>query len=85
MEKIVECVPNFSEGGDAGIIRQITDTISAVDGIDLRAADPGADQQTGVGLALPGENQQSSQQQSAPECTDRTSATSTVQSRTSST
>ena len=43
MEKIVECVPNFSEGGDAGLIRQITDTISGVDGIDLRDVDPGAD------------------------------------------
>ena len=26
-KKIVECVPNFSEGRDMGIIRQITDAI----------------------------------------------------------
>jgi len=44
MEKrIIECVPNFSEGRDMGIIRQITDTIESVDGIKLLDVDPGRD------------------------------------------
>ncbi|MDZ7362673.1 MAG: glutamate formimidoyltransferase [candidate division KSB1 bacterium] len=43
MKKIVECVPNFSEGRDAGIIRQITDQIEAVKDIKLLDVDPGAD------------------------------------------
>ncbi|MBR4089242.1 MAG: glutamate formimidoyltransferase, partial [Bacteroidales bacterium] len=41
-KKIVECVPNFSEGRDMGIIRQITDAIEAVDGVKLLDVDPGA-------------------------------------------
>ena len=41
-KKIVECVPNFSEGRDMGIIRQITDEIEAVDGVKLLDVDPGA-------------------------------------------
>jgi len=44
MEKrIIECVPNFSEGRDMGIIRQITDSIETVDGIKLLGVDPGRD------------------------------------------
>ncbi len=44
MEKqIVECVPNFSEGRDMGIIKQITDAIESVDGINLLDVDPGRD------------------------------------------
>ena len=44
MEKrIIECVPNFSEGRDMGIIRQITDSIESVDGIKLLGVDPGRD------------------------------------------
>jgi len=43
MKKIVECVPNFSEGRDAGIIKQITDQIEAVKEIQLLNVDPGAD------------------------------------------
>ncbi len=43
MAKIVECVPNFSQGRDAGIIKQITDAIESVDGIKLKNVDPGAD------------------------------------------
>ncbi|MGE5419355.1 MAG: hypothetical protein ACM3UT_04175, partial [Chloroflexota bacterium] len=44
MEKrIIECVPNFSEGRDMAIIRQITDVIQAVDGIKLLDVDPGKD------------------------------------------
>jgi glutamate formiminotransferase / formiminotetrahydrofolate cyclodeaminase len=39
--KIIECVPNFSEGRDMGIIRQITDVIESVDGVKLLDVDPG--------------------------------------------
>ena len=41
--KIIECVPNFSEGRDMGIIRQITDAIESVEGIKLLDVDPGKD------------------------------------------
>lgn len=41
-KKIVECVPNFSEGRDMGIIRQITDEIEGVEGVKLLDVDPGA-------------------------------------------
>ena len=43
MEKrIIECVPNFSEGRDMGIIKQITDVIESVEGVMLLDVDPGA-------------------------------------------
>src|SRR5664280_958370 len=42
-KKIVECVPNFSEGRDMGIIRQITDAIESVEGVKLLDVDPGKD------------------------------------------
>jgi glutamate formiminotransferase/formiminotetrahydrofolate cyclodeaminase len=42
MQKLIECVPNFSEGRDRNIIRQITDTIESVDGVSLLDVDPGA-------------------------------------------
>lgn len=42
MKQIIECVPNFSEGRDLGIIKQITDVIEACDGIRLLDVDPGA-------------------------------------------
>lgn len=41
--RIVECVPNFSEGRDLKIIEQISETIKAVDGATLLDVDPGAD------------------------------------------
>ena len=41
MKKIIECVPNFSEGRDLNIIKQITDAIEAVDGVKLLNVDPG--------------------------------------------
>ncbi|NLF06903.1 MAG: glutamate formimidoyltransferase, partial [Pirellulaceae bacterium] len=41
--KIVECVPNFSEGKDLAKIKQITDAIEAVEGVELLDVDPGAD------------------------------------------
>lgn len=42
MKQIIECVPNFSEGRDMSIIKQITDVIESVDGIKLLDVDPGA-------------------------------------------
>ena len=42
MQKLIECVPNFSEGRDLKVIRQITDAIKSVDGISLLDVDPGA-------------------------------------------
>ena len=42
MKKLIECVPNFSEGRDMGIIKQITDEIEKVDGVKLLDVDPGA-------------------------------------------
>ena len=41
MAQIIECVPNFSEGRDLSVIRQITDRIEAVDGVELLDVDPG--------------------------------------------
>lgn len=41
--RIVECVPNFSEGRDLKIIDQISEAIKAVDGATLLDVDPGAD------------------------------------------
>src|ERR1041385_1340411 len=41
MEKLIECVPNFSEGRDLNIIKQITDAIESVEGIKLLNVDPG--------------------------------------------
>lgn len=38
---LIECVPNFSEGRDLNIIKQITDAIESVDGIKLLDVDPG--------------------------------------------
>ena len=42
MQKLIECVPNFSEGRDLGVIRQITDAIQSVEGVSLLDVDPGA-------------------------------------------
>ncbi len=42
MKKLIECVPNFSEGRDMTIIKQITDRIEAVEGVKLLDVDPGA-------------------------------------------
>jgi glutamate formiminotransferase / formiminotetrahydrofolate cyclodeaminase len=42
MKKLIECVPNFSEGRDMGIIKQITDQIEGVEGVRLLDVDPGA-------------------------------------------
>src|ERR1051325_7989968 len=42
MQKLIECVPNFSEGRDQNVIRQITDAVQSVDGVSLLDVDPGA-------------------------------------------
>lgn len=42
MKKLIECVPNFSEGRDLAVIKQITDTIEACEGVKLLDVDPGA-------------------------------------------
>ena len=41
MQRIIECVPNFSEGRDQGVIDQITAQIETVDGVRLLDVDPG--------------------------------------------
>lgn len=40
-KQIIECVPNYSEGRDMSIIKQITDAITSVEGIKLLDVDPG--------------------------------------------
>jgi glutamate formiminotransferase/formiminotetrahydrofolate cyclodeaminase len=42
MQKLIECVPNFSEGRDENVIRQITEAIESVEGVSLLDVDPGA-------------------------------------------
>lgn len=41
MKQLIECVPNFSEGNDLNIIKQITDSIESVEGVKLLNVDPG--------------------------------------------
>ncbi len=43
MMKLVECVPNFSEGRDMATIEKITDEIQATEGVKLLDVDPGKD------------------------------------------
>ncbi|MEN8221609.1 MAG: glutamate formimidoyltransferase, partial [Acidobacteriota bacterium] len=43
MEKIIECVPNFSEGKDMGVIEKITDEIKTIENVVLLDVDPGKD------------------------------------------
>jgi glutamate formiminotransferase/formiminotetrahydrofolate cyclodeaminase len=40
-KQLIECVPNFSEGRDMGIIKQITDAIESAEGVRLLDVDPG--------------------------------------------
>ena len=42
MRKLIECVPNFSEGCDLNVIRQITDAVESVECVSLLDVDPGA-------------------------------------------
>lgn len=41
MTQLIECVPNFSEGVNMAIIKQITDEIESVEGVKLLNVDPG--------------------------------------------
>ena len=41
MRKLIECVPNFSEGRNPELIREITGAIESVDGVKLLNVDPG--------------------------------------------
>ena len=41
--KLVECVPNISEGRDSARIKQVVDAIAAVAGVRILDVDPGAD------------------------------------------
>jgi glutamate formiminotransferase / formiminotetrahydrofolate cyclodeaminase len=41
MTRLIECVPNFSEGRDPELIRRITERIAAVEGVLLLDVDPG--------------------------------------------
>jgi len=41
MKKLIECVPNFSEGRDMSVIQRITREIEAVEGVKLLDVDPG--------------------------------------------
>lgn len=42
MKKLIECVPNISEGRNLAIIKQVTDELEKVDGVKLLDVDPGA-------------------------------------------
>ncbi len=41
MQRLIECVPNFSEGRDAELIRRITAEVETVEGVRLLDVDPG--------------------------------------------
>ena len=41
MRRVIECVPNFSEGRDLAVIEQITSQIETVDGVSLLDVDSG--------------------------------------------
>lgn len=42
IQRLIECVPNFSEGRDMQIINQITSVVETVEGVKLLDVDPGA-------------------------------------------
>ncbi|MFA7116008.1 MAG: glutamate formimidoyltransferase [Bacteroidales bacterium] len=42
INKLIECVPNFSEGRDLKVINQITDQLKLIEGVELLDVDPGA-------------------------------------------
>ena len=41
-ERIIECVPNYSEGRNMAVVKQITDAVESVEGVTLLNVDPGA-------------------------------------------
>ena len=42
-QQLIECVPNFSDGRNMEVIKQITDKIESVEGVRLLDVDPGKD------------------------------------------
>ncbi len=42
VQQLIECVPNFSEGRDMAVMKQITDQVESVDGVKLLDVDPGS-------------------------------------------
>ena len=40
-KQIIECVPNFSEGRNKEVIKQITDVVEQMEGVKLLDVDPG--------------------------------------------
>ena len=51
--KIVECVPNFSEGRDPAVIERILDAIRSVPGVELIDVDPGRETNRTVVTVVP--------------------------------
>lgn len=49
-QRLIECVPNFSEGQNMEVIQQIAASISAITGVQLLDVDPWCDQQNGGNL-----------------------------------
>ena len=41
-QRLIECVPNFSEGRNMQVIKHITDVIEKVEGVNLLNVDPGS-------------------------------------------
>lgn len=41
MSRLIECVPNFSEGRDPAVLKRITNAVEAVEGVRLLDVDPG--------------------------------------------
>lgn len=41
MKKLIECVPNFSEGRNSNIIQEIANAIDSIEGVKLLNVDPG--------------------------------------------
>ncbi|MFM8432522.1 MAG: glutamate formimidoyltransferase [Bacteroidota bacterium] len=41
MKQLIECVPNFSEGNDELVIKQITEALNSVEGVQVLNVDPG--------------------------------------------
>ncbi len=41
MPKLIECVPNFSEGRNPAVIKEITDAMASAEGVSLLDVDPG--------------------------------------------
>ena len=41
MPKLIECVPNFSEGRNPAILKEITDAMASAEGVSLLDVDPG--------------------------------------------